>query len=177
MRAAEKDPTPDELLTLYFFCAASGMRVSEALAVEIDKHLDSDCSVVYVRQQRAKYGNYVKEHLKTESGCRDVDLHPDAAAILRRFVGDRRSGYLFRTANGSLLDRGNVARDNLRPILKKLGKAELGTGFHMFRRFREAVLQRSDARQILIDYWMGHSSASMGGRYGRQLVEDIEYRQ
>jgi hypothetical protein len=39
------------------------------------------------------------------------------------------------------------------------------------------VLQRSDARQILIDYWMGHSNASMGDRYGRQLVEDIEYRQ
>ena len=30
---------------------------------------------------------------------------------------------------------------------------------------------------ILIDYRMGHSSASMGDRYGRQLVEDIEYRQ
>jgi len=39
------------------------------------------------------------------------------------------------------------------------------------------VLQRSYARQILIDYWMGHSNASMRDRYGRQLVEDIEYRQ
>jgi len=48
---------------------------------------------------------------------------------------------------------------------------------NVFRRFREVVLQRSDARQILIDYWMGHSNASMGDRYGRQLVEDIEYRQ
>jgi len=32
-------------------------------------------------------------------------------------------------------------------------------------------------RQILIDYWMGHSNPSMGDRYGRQLVEDVEYRQ
>ena len=30
---------------------------------------------------------------------------------------------------------------------------------------------------ILIDYCMGHSNPSMGGRYGRQLVEDVEYRQ
>ena len=44
-------------------------------------------------------------------------------------------------------------------------------------RFREAVLQRSEARQILIDYWMGHSNPSMGDRYGKQLVEDVEYRQ
>jgi len=39
------------------------------------------------------------------------------------------------------------------------------------------VLQRSEVRQILIDYWMGHSNPSMGDRYGRQLVEDIDYRQ
>ena len=40
------------------------------------------------------------------------------------------------------------------------------TRFNVFRRFREAVLQRSEARQILIDYWMGHSNPSMGDRYG-----------
>jgi hypothetical protein len=39
------------------------------------------------------------------------------------------------------------------------------------------VLQRSEAWQILIDYWMGHSNPSMGDRYGKQLVEDVEYRQ
>ena len=47
----------------------------------------------------------------------------------------------------------------------------------MFRRCREAALQRSDAWQILTDYWMGHVSASMRDRYGPQLVEDIEYRE
>ncbi len=162
---------------LYFFCAITGMRVSEAVAVEVDKHMETDCSIVYVRQQREKSVNRIKEHLKTESGCRDVDVHPDAAAILRNFVDRRRSGFLFRTANGSMLDPGNVARDSLRPILEQMGRAQVGTRFNIFRRFREAVLQRSEARQILIDYWMGHSSASMGDRYGRQLVEDIEYRQ
>ena len=39
------------------------------------------------------------------------------------------------------------------------------------------MLQRSEARQILIDYWMGHSNPSMGDRYGKQLLEDVEYRQ
>ncbi len=39
------------------------------------------------------------------------------------------------------------------------------------------MLQRSEARQILTDYWMGHSNPSMGDRYGKQLVEDVEYRQ
>jgi hypothetical protein len=63
------------------------------------------------------------------------------------------------------------------PILKEMGRDEVGTRFNVFRRFREAVLQRSEARQILIDYWMGHSNPSMGDRYGKQLVEDVEYRQ
>jgi len=40
-----------------------------------------------------------------------------------------------------------------------------------------ARLQRSEVRQILIDYWMGHSNPSMGDRYGKQLVEDVNYRQ
>jgi hypothetical protein len=70
-----------------------------------------------------------------------------------------------------------MARDSLDPILRKMGRDEAGTRFNVFRRFGEAVLQRSDVRQILIDYWMGHSGASMADRYGKQLVEDVEYRQ
>ena len=44
-------------------------------------------------------------------------------------------------------------------------------------RFRESALQRSEVRQLIINYWMGHSSASMKDRYSKQLVEDVEYRQ
>ena len=108
---------------------------------------------------------------------RDIDLHPEAARILCNFIGSPKSGFLFQTANGTMLDPGNIDRDSLSPILEGMGRGEAGTRFNVFRRFREAVLQRSEARQILIDYWMGHSNPSMGDRYGRQLVEDVEYRQ
>lgn len=164
-------------LVFYFFCAVTGMRVSEAVALEIGKHIESDCSIVYVRQQREKHVGRVKEHLKTESGCRDVDIHPDAAEILRNFIGSRKTGFLFQTANGKMFDPNNIKRDSLSSILKKMSRAEAGTRFNVFRRLREAVLQRSEVRQILIDYWMGHSNPSMADRYGKQLVEDVEYRQ
>jgi len=49
--------------------------------------------------------------------------------------------------------------------------------FHAFRRFREATLQRSEVRQILIDFWMGHENSDMSSRYGKQLTEDAEFRQ
>ena len=166
-----------QYLVLYFFCAVTGMRVSEAIALEIDKHLEPDCSIVYVRQQREKHVGRVKQHLKTESGCRDVDIHPDAAEILRNFIGGRKTGFLFQTANGKMFDPNNIKRDSLSSILKEMGRAEAGTRFNVFRRLREAVLQRSEVRQILIDYWMGHANPSMADRYGKQLVEDVEYRQ
>jgi integrase len=136
------------------------MRVSEAVAIEIEKHIEPDCSIIYVRQQREKDVNALKLDLKTEAGLRDIDLHPDAARILRNFIGSRTSGFLFQTANGTMLDPGNIDRDSLSPILEAMGRDEAGTRFNVFRRFREAVLQRSEARQILIDYWMGHSNPS-----------------
>jgi mRNA-degrading endonuclease YafQ of YafQ-DinJ toxin-antitoxin module len=74
-----------QYLAFYFFCAVTGLRVSEAIATEIDKHIEPDCSIIYVRQQREKHVGRVKEHLKTASGCRDVHIHADAAEILRNF--------------------------------------------------------------------------------------------
>jgi hypothetical protein len=38
------------------------------------------------------------------------------------------------------------------------------------------VLLRSECRQILIDYWMGHENPDMSARYGRQVIEDVKYR-
>ena len=72
--------------------------------------------------------------------------------ILRNFIGGRTTGFLFQTANGTMLDPGNIDRDSLSPILEEMGRDEVRTRFNVFRRFREAVLQRSEARQILIDY-------------------------
>ena len=38
-------------------------------------------------------------------------------------------------------------------------------------------MQRSEVRQILIDYWMGHKNGDMSSRYGKQLTEDLQFRQ
>lgn len=38
------------------------------------------------------------------------------------------------------------------------------------------MLLGSDARQLLIDYWMGHENPEMSTRYGKQLLEDVQYR-
>ena len=48
--------------------------------------------------------------------------------------------------------------------------------FHAFRRFRQAVLEKSEVRQLLIDFWLGHDNPDMSSRYGKQLTEDVEFR-
>jgi hypothetical protein len=49
--------------------------------------------------------------------------------------------------------------------------------FHAFRRFRQSVLEKSEVRQLLIDYWMAHDNSDMSSRYAKQLTEDMEFRQ
>jgi hypothetical protein len=57
-----------------------------------------------------------------------------------------------------------------------LALQQVRAGFHCFRRFRESVLQMSDARNLLVDYWMGHENREMGTRYAKQLFENIQWR-
>ena len=68
-----------------------------------------------------------------------------------------------------------VYRDGLKTILKRMGRSKVR--FHAFRRFRQAVLEKSDIRQILIDYWMAHDDSNMSSSYAKQLTEDVEFRQ
>jgi integrase len=66
--------------TLYILCCASGLRISEALALDRE-HLSDDFSVIYVRQQVKAFR--VVACLKTDAAWRDVDLHPSIAQILK----------------------------------------------------------------------------------------------
>ena len=69
----------------------------------------------------------------------------------------------------------NITRDSLHPILKEMGRE--WAGFHTFRRFRESILQMSEARTLLIDYWMGHTNGEMSGGCGKQLLDNVQWRQ
>jgi integrase len=104
-----------------------------------------------------------------------VDLDPALALLLKNYIGGRQTGPLFGTSSGLPLSARNIMRDSLHPILKAMGRGS--AGFHIFRRFRESVLQTSEVRTLLIDYWMGHASGEMAGRYGKQLLDNVRWRQ
>lgn len=156
---------------LYSLLAGSGLRIGEALALKIGEHISDDCSTIYVRQSlwRGK-----EQEPKTQAAVRDVDITKELGALLAKFIGDRKTGYLFCTETGKPLIPRNILRVGLHYTLAKLNQPKMG--FHCFRRFRESVLQRSDARALLVDYWMGHENRDMGTRYAKQLVEDVAWR-
>ena len=133
---------PDAVL--YAFLAASGLRISEALALVKEDYRDG---TVHVREG------------KTANAARFVDLHPAVAEITARVAGDTKNGArIFPSHLTTLRNRIRVP------------------GFHSLRRFRESVLQRSDAKSLLIDFWMGHSNREMSTRYAKQLLADVAYR-
>ena len=153
--------------------AGSGMRISELLALEIGRHIFAAGTIISIRQQRGKWGG-IESTPKTEAGFREIDLCPQLANMLRSYIGDRKAGFLFETESGKMLSPDNLWRDGFATIVRDMGRE--GVSFHAFRRFREAVLQASECRELLIDSWMGHSSTGMGGRYAKQLVENRKFR-
>jgi integrase len=157
-----------------FLLVATGIRIVELLALEVGKHISRDCTVVYVRPQRSRKGKIVVTP-KTEAGYRDVDVHPLVAEMLREYIGDRKSGFLLEMETGKMLWPSTLYRDGLTTIVKGMSRSKIR--FHAFRRFRQAVLEKSDVRQILINYWMAHDDSDMSSRYAKQLTEDVEFRQ
>ena len=122
-----------------------------------------------------------------------MDVHPDAAALLKELIGNRTSGYLFCSESGQPLLYSNILKniwnpimwDRERPIMRREGKGwkkvgaekipgvlgpkpdddeRTGYGFHSFRRFRQNHLQVENVQQMFIDYWFGH---------GKKTISDI----
>jgi integrase len=156
---------------LYVLLGATGLRFGEALGLEIDKHISDDCSTLLIRQK--VWNGRVQLFLKTENGIRDIDLHPDVAAMLKRFIGNRTSSFLFSSKTGLPLLQSNVLRLSLHPALRKLGQPH--SGAHAFRRFRTTWLRKQHAPEDLIRFWVGHANKSVTDVYSK-LKEDVAFR-
>ncbi len=156
---------------LYVLLGGSGMRHGEALGLEIDKHISGDGSTLYIRQK--VWNGRIQPFLKTENGLRDIDLHPEIAAMLKRFIGTRTSGLLFRSRNGFPLLQSNVLRLSLHPLLRQLGLPT--SGAHAFRRYRTTWLRKQHAPEDLTRFWLGHSNKSVTDGYSK-LKDDLAFR-
>jgi integrase len=160
---------------LYILAPATGMRIAELLAVEIEKHISPDCTMIVVEQQVK--GSKIVQYLKTDAAYRVVDLCTEAAELLRKFIGDRR-GLLFPSKKGTTpVSYHNLLKRHITPDFKRLGIKEPGKAAHAFRRFRASVLGMKFVDDDLKKFWMGHENNDITAQYGEQMFEMNEWRQ
>ena len=158
---------------LYVLLAATGMRVSEALAVEV-RHFTNGGRTITVEQQIQKDEPKVVTYLKTAASKRQVDLHPDIAEYLQRYAAGK-TGLLFHTANGTPHLYGNLEDRWLTPRLTKMGVDERGMGWHAFKRFRKTWLRGQRCLEDINNFWMAHKPHTMSEVYSH-LHEEVEMR-
>jgi len=158
---------------LYVLLAATGMRVSEALAVE-GRHFKNEGRTITVEQQIQKDAPQVVKYLKTAAAKREVDLHPDIAEYLQCFAAGN-TGLLFHTANCTPHLYGNLEDRWLTPRLAQMGVDEKGMGWHAFKRFRKTWLRGQRCLEDINNFWMAHKPQTMSELYSH-LHEELDMR-
>jgi integrase len=158
---------------LYLLLAATGMRISEALALET-KHFINNGRTIIVEQQVEKDVPRIVRHLKTDAAKREIDLHPEIAEYLRKYVVGK-TGLLFRTANNTPCLNGNLEGRWLTPRLKEMGLDEKGMGWHAFKRFRKTWLRGHRCLEDINNFWMAHRPQTMSELYSH-LHEELQLR-
>lgn len=163
----------DEQQYLFVLLAATGMRISEALALEA-KHFINNYQTIVVDQQVDKDCPRIIEELKTPASRRQIDLHPDVAAYLKTFM-EGKSALLLKTSNNTPFLYGNLADQRLDPLLTRLGLYESGMGWHSFKRFRNTWLRKQRVQEDIRQYWLAHQPKEMSEVYSA-LKEDVPAR-
>ncbi len=158
---------------LYVLLASTGMRVSEALALET-RHFINGGRTIRVEQQVGKDSPRVVKYLKTSAARREIDLHPDIAEYLRNYRAGK-AGLLFHTARGTPHLYGNLEDRWLTPRLVQMRLDQDGMGWHAFRRFRKTWLRGQRCLEDINNFWMAHKPQTMSELYSH-LHEELEMR-
>jgi len=165
--------------TIFILCGAAGLRIGEALGLEIDKHISPDFLTLDI-QQKVRRGK-IEQRLKTANAYRQVDLHPMIATLLKQFVRNRKTGLLFCTRMGRPVSVTNIIRRHLHKALEELKYVNPYTGTHKagnhaFRRFRNTYLRNyTECPEGLYKYWLGHAGRDMSDLYDK-IKEDVTFR-
>jgi integrase len=158
---------------LYVIEGATGMRISEALALETE-HFINSCRTICIRQQVDRDTPRIVQYLKTDAAYREIDVTEEVAVYLRTFL-KQKEGLLFKTRNDTPYLHNSLKVRWLLPRLTAMGLDERGLGWHGFRRFRKTWLRGKRVQEDINNFWMGHKPKTMSELYSR-LDEELELR-
>lgn len=152
---------------LYALLAGTGLRIGEALALEVRDVSDMTITV------RRGIWNGILQTPKTANGIREVDVHSSLGRMLMEYIGARKSGFLFQTTKGKPPSSSNIRKRSLCLILKAMGREPCG--FHAFRRFRVTHLRKTRVPEDLLRFWIGHADKNVTDGYSK-VKEDRAFR-
>lgn len=164
---------PGQMRVLFILLAATGLRISEALALEA-KHFIHGGKSILIEQQVDKDCPRIINLLKTDASWREVDLHPDVATYLQRYISGK-IGLIFHTQHGTPHLYHNLETRWLNPRLSALGLDEKGMGWHSFKRYRNTWLRKQRVLEDLRKFWLAHKPDDMGEVYSA-LKADLPLR-
>lgn len=159
---------------MFAIIAYTGMRRGEMLRLQW-RDVDFRRGVVTARSR--------KQSRQRKETLRDIELHPELEAILRRYQESRPSGQTVICGRNSPApltkhQANHYFRQALRetrwerdmPSGKKKrdtpsGKKKVVLGFHTFRHSFASNLAAQGVDQRIIDRWMGHTTEAMRKRY------------
>ena len=96
-----RETEEQKYFVLFALCASTGLRFGEAFGIDIS-NVSPDCRTIKIVQKA--WGSELQDRLKTESGEREVDLHPKMAAVLRaKRESERKCSLLFASKHGKPL--------------------------------------------------------------------------
>lgn len=145
---------------LFRFMAVTGVRVSEAIAIQW-QHLALDGSSPHVKVWRAIVRGRVQPP-KSKHGRRDVPLDHALVSELRRHRADTEwpgdEDLVFPTLAGTPFEPRNLRRRALAPAAQEAGAR--WAGFHTFRHTCASMLFERGANAKQVQRWLGHHSAA-----------------
>ncbi len=163
---------PERHRLLFELVAATGVRISEALALRWgDLELDGERPVVRVRSA------YVKRHFKppkSRYGRRAIPIDFALVQALRRarsaseWPGER--DLVFATGSGTPMDYGNLHRRVLKPAAEEAGVP--WAAFHTLRHTCASRLFAQGRNAVQVQRWLGHHSPAFTLTVYVHLLDD-----
>jgi integrase len=151
---------PGDWQTFFRFLAATGLRVSEAIALQWH-HLELDGGAAHVKVRRAIVRGRVGPP-KSRHGRREVPLdHSQVVALRERRIASERPGdddLVFPASNGAVMSPNNLRRRVLKPAAEEACVSWVG--FHAFRHTAASMLFADGRNAVQVQRWLGHHSAA-----------------
>ena len=154
------DEATGQYKVLFRLAYATGMRAGELFGLHIE---DFDFVLGTVTVRRSTYRNTENSPKTKSSKGRKIFLDDVTVEEVKALVGDRTTGRVFMTKNGTPLKDGDVCRYVLKPICKKLG-IPFG-GMHAFRHGRVSRMDEMGVSEKVRLTEVGHTTLEMNQKY------------